>query len=733
MGIIVFLVATIASIYWLNKFYRSLANDLPAASSRRRVVLIDNLPSVGREIPVVKPVAETPITATAPRLPERWLPIPPPDYTRCDRQSEILPNFPISPSSTEESLLFRSLVHGLLIVSLLTTDLAAGTHYSWVGIPWATVGAVWSWYRRHNAKHWLNIGVSGASLGIAIVFLAPILANQMKIAIENYPIPAAAALTKMSVAISIALGMLCTALQMGLSFHLYSRRVLGYGLVISVVLMGVAASLSQNLGFLILLCTFMAIAIPALMLDYRSKLALPPIGIATLPTRRQLPYQHLPWKYLSQVAAISLGLGLMLAVFLPNFHLPNLSFNPPEFDLNRLQTLAQKYPQPQADAPRSQLIDPPTPAPTIREIATQALGQPDNQNYPDVIKQENLQLPPELASKLQQFTQQILATSPQPLKSDFDRATYIAEYLKKHHPPTPQDRQQVAADAQLFQQFLAQCAATPKSCQLEGNKQDLAILYTSMLRSIDIPARLKTGDKLGEIDPQTKMYSRPQGEAHSHTEVYFPNWGWFAVDADPDRALFSLDPRQIDQLKQIAFAAAPIQPSPTPKPSAIPTTSPNQQHPSPTAQTTPTTFTPTPTQSPPFNPPANQSPSIADPVLLRIIITAIAICGAIAWYLWLQQHHQQQFAKLPPVEQIYRSMVMSLSKQGLVKRPTQTQREYADGASKIYPPKIAKIVQEISHIYTAWRYGQEQIDVKQLAKKWQYLQHLQQLAAKKSK
>lgn len=727
MGVIVFLVATIASVYWLNKFYRSLSNDLPAASSRRRVVITDDLRSASREIQALKPVVDTQIAPPAPKLSERLLPILPPTISRWHRQSGICANFSISPAPTEESLLFRSLGHGLFAIGILATDLAAGTHYSWLGIPWATAGAAWSWHRRHYAKHWLNIGMSGASLGILMVWLVPILAKEMQMAIENYPIPAATPLTKMSVAIALALGMLCTALQMGLSFHLYSRRLLGYGLVISGLLMGVAASLSQNLGFLILLGGFTAIVIPTLMLDYRSQLALPPIGIAPLRTRHQLPYQHLPWKYLSQLATISLSLGLVLAVFLPSFHLPNLSLQPPGLD--PWHTLAQKYRPPQSadPSPSLQPVATPTPEPSIREIASQALGQPENQNYPDSIKQENLQLPPELASKLQQFTQEILRTSPQPLTSDFDRATYIAEYLKKHYPTDQPTQQQVATDSKLFQQFLTECANTPKSCQLVGNKQDLPVLYTSMLRSIDIPARLKTDDKLGEIDPRTQMYTRPPEQSQSHTEVYFPNWGWFGVDADPDRSLFPLTSHQLDQLKQIAAAAPPISPSPTPYPANSPSPSPsqNQHYPSPIPQTTPL-------KSPPPNRPVDRSPLLGDPVILRIAITAIAICGAIVWYLWYQHREQQQIAKLPPVEQIYRAMVANLSKQGLVKRPAQTQLEYADSASNIYPPKIVKVVRDISLIYTAWRYGQEKIDVKQLAKKLQYLHHLQQAAKQRN-
>jgi Domain of unknown function (DUF4129)/Transglutaminase-like superfamily len=715
VGVILFIVATIASFYWLNKFYRSLSNDLPAGTSRRRVILIDNLQSTDREIPLVIPAAETQVSAKL--APASSLPIIRPAPQKRDRSPNVLPSFKIDRSPIEESLLFRSLVLGMFALSIISVDLAAGTHYSVIGIPFTIAGAAWSWYRRHYAKHWLNLTTSIASLVILMGLLVPILVKEMQMGIDRYPLPAAAPATKISVAISIGLGMLLVSLQMGLSFHLYSRKVLGYCLVISGLLMGIAANLSQSLSFLILLSGVMAISVPALMLDYRSRLALPPIGITAVPTRHHLPYQHLPWQYLGRLTIISIGLGLMLAVFLPNFHLPNLSIHPT--GLNDIKTLSQKYQPPQLDpqSPSPQPSGTPQPQLTTQELATKALGQPDNNNYPDLIKQDNLQLPPELAKELHQFTHKILATSPQPLKSDFDRATYIAEYLKQHHRDDPQPVS--AADVKLFQQFITNCAATPKTCQLTGNKRDLPLVYATMLRSIGIPARVKIDDQLAKIDPQTKLYSIPPDQSQSHSEVYFPNWGWLDLDSTPDRPLLNLNTRQLDQLKDIAFAEhPPAQATSSPTPNSSIESSPT------TGEHKPNTVTPYSSNSPlPILP--------TDPVVLRIIVAAIALCLTISWYLWHQHQKQQQLAKLPPVEQIYRSMVATLNKQGLVKHPAQTQLEYATSANQIYPPAIAKVVWEISQIYTAWRYGKQRIDVKQLAKKLHHLQQLQQLAAKK--
>jgi hypothetical protein len=70
-------------------------------------------------------------------------------------------------------------------------------------------------------------------------------------------------------------------------------------------------------------------------------------------------------------------------------------------------------------------------------------------------------------------------------------------------------------------------------------------------------------------------------------------------------------------------------------------------------------------------------------------------------------------------------MLTNLSKQGLTKHPAQTQLEYAQTARDRYPTAIARTIWEISQLYTAWRYGKQRINIQQLAKKYQYLQHLQ--------
>jgi hypothetical protein len=695
MGVIIFIIAVSSGIYVANYFRQSLL-DLPNGRSNRIPINLSNIPSTNPEPIVANPVIESPILdRSSSPLGDRVLLSTPPSS---DLRSEVLPNLTIATASIEESLLFRVLVYGMMGLSTIGIDLVGGTHYGWVSMPIMTVGSVWSWYRRYYLKHWFNWLVSIVMFAILTGYPIPILVRDVQAEIDRSS-PA----LKTQIAVELTLGLIVVGLLMGLSFHLYSRKMLGYCMMMSWISIGIAASLSHNLNFLILLCGFAAIGIPALMLDYRSRINLSPIGITHLPKLEQLSYQHLPWQYLTKLAGMAIGIGLILSLFLPNFHLPDLSFKPE--GLEKLTALAPKdrlsKPNPQSPPSPQTQIDP-------TKIVPKLLGQPGNNNYPDPIKQDNLKLSPEIAAQLQAFTQKVLTTSPQPLGSDYDLAVYLAQYLKQHHQTGNQPS--TLADPKLIEQLIAPCKTDPTNCKLVGDRQDLPTLYTSMLRSIDIPARVKIGDKLVELDVKTSAAKDPTASTQSQTEVYFPNWGWFKLDPTPDRPLFDLDDRQIAQLQQ---QSQELIPSPTPE------SSPNLS--TPTTTPSPTTTT---SELPKWD---------LDPNILKVILIAIAVCGGIIWYLLHQRKERQQLATLAPVEQIYRSMLVNLSKNGRSKHPAQTQLEYAQSIDRIYHPQIVKVTQEISQLYTAWRYGKQPIDVKQLANKLRYLQHLQQLAAQKQR
>jgi uncharacterized protein YneF (UPF0154 family) len=697
VGLFVFLLVAVIALRFLFNFWRSLEGNL-APRSRRRVELADDLLAPLSTPPPVPPATTVKILERPPEVrsaPNRSLPTPTPPGNRA---TQVAAKFDYPLAKTEESVLLRCLVQAMSIVGAIGVDISWGTHYSFSVILFGTSGAVWSWYRRHNFGHWLNSSVSLASVVIVMSGIVPNLVRQQQ-------------LNGGLLLVILALG-----LQMCLSFHLYNRQLLGYCLAASTLPMAVAASASQNIIFPIVLSGFVALAIPALMLDYRSRLALAPIGLDRLDTPKQLSYRQLPWPYLGRLAGLAIGLGLMFSLFVPNLRLPDLALPnrppPPQ------QEITTNPPPAVPAAP-----PPPTPSANVREAATKLFSQPQNNNYPSAITGENLQLPIELATPLQQFVRQILATSPQPLDSDFERAVYLAEYLKQHH---QEDASKLTA-TDAIETAIAKCKIAPQNCQFAADRRDLPVIYTSMLRSIGIPARLKIDDKPARFDPQTKMYLRPPTASASPTEVYFPNWGWFGMDAAPDRPLFTNDAQQLAQLQSQLQQVATSQPPPAtstspPAPPNSPTPPSNLDRQSPT---TPADRTPT-NLSPPRSPDPAQYPDLA---ILRILFMLVAIGGGIAWWLWYRKQQQQQLAKLPPIEQIYRLMLSNLSKTERAKSPSQTQLEYARSIEHTEQPQINKLVLEISQLYTAWRYGKQKIDPQRLMKKLQHLQHLQQLAA----
>jgi protein-glutamine gamma-glutamyltransferase len=430
-----------------------------------------------------------------------------------------------------------------------------------------------------------------------------------------------------------------------------------------------------------------------------------------------------------------IGLGMVLSIFAPNFHLPDLSFKPNNLD--QIQALAQKYRPPNSNPSASPAPTSSNPPPIDQKaLASKVFGQPGNNNYPTTIKQDHLKLPPEVAGQLQQFTQKILATSPQPLNSDFDRAAYLAEYsrsnfLGKKYIP---DDIESPLNAKLIQRRISECPANANPpCPL-ANLQDNPALYTAILRSIGIPARLKTGDKLAQLDPQTQLYPRPVDNQFTQTEIYSPNWGWVDLNSTTDdRPIVNLPTEQLAQLQAQAQQLTPklsplIAPAPTPNPNpATPPTNSSNQSPADLKNSIDNSSNNSPSNN--SAPPLPELPKDLDLTIIKVVIMMLAICSGIAWYLRHRTREQQQLATLPPIERIYRSMIMSLSKTGNAKVRSQTQLEYAHSIKNTEHPQIAKVVAEISQLYTAWRYGQEKIDVQHLAKKLQNLQYLQQLAA----
>lgn len=208
---------------------------------------------------------------------------------------------------TEESIVFRILVQLMVIVGIVATDVAAQTTWSLWAIPLSVIGSWWSWRQRKKKNIALKFLLAIAMVAMLFVFLGNL--------VENLN------------ASQVALAELLVQLQVLHSFDLPQRKDLGYSMVVGLILLGVAGTLSQTLAFAPWLLLFLAVAIPTLVLDYRSRLGLEGIpfswslGKSAGKTSRseQTKYSPLVPKKLLALLAITLAFGLLLFALMPRF------------------------------------------------------------------------------------------------------------------------------------------------------------------------------------------------------------------------------------------------------------------------------------------------------------------------------------------------------------------------------------------------------------------------------
>ncbi|MBE9125107.1 MULTISPECIES: transglutaminase TgpA family protein [unclassified Coleofasciculus] len=203
------------------------------------------------------------------------------------------------PHQIENSLGLRVLVQALVIVGIIATDIAAETQMSLWAIPLSLIGATWSWYRRRHR----NIAVK-FFLAIGMLLAMGAFFNNLLAQLNDT---------------RLALAELLIQVQVLHSFDLPRRKDLGYSMVIGLILLGVAGTLSQTLAFAPLLLIFLAIALPVLILDYQSRLGLSPQPkrqTSRKTTKRSSP---LSLGRLSLFLVIVLGLGLAIFALMPRF------------------------------------------------------------------------------------------------------------------------------------------------------------------------------------------------------------------------------------------------------------------------------------------------------------------------------------------------------------------------------------------------------------------------------
>lgn len=193
-------------------------------------------------------------------------------------------------TAVEDSVGLRISVQILVSVGIVATDVAAGSMNSLWAIPLSILGSTWSWYRRRRRNIVAKFGIAIGMLVVLGAMLARLLSN--------------AGDTR------LLLAELLIQLQVLHTFDLPRRKDLGYSAVIGLILIAVAATISETMTFGIFLVLFVAIALPVLLLDYRSRLGLQPLRAATAVAK-------IPWRRIGLLLGAVLGLGLLIFAAVP--------------------------------------------------------------------------------------------------------------------------------------------------------------------------------------------------------------------------------------------------------------------------------------------------------------------------------------------------------------------------------------------------------------------------------
>lgn len=318
-----------------------------------------------------------------------------------------------------------------------------------------------------------------------------------------------------------------------------------------------------------------------------------------------------------------------------------------------------------------------------------------------------LQIPSEIAPRVRRETERILAKSPKPLTSHYEKALYLTQYLKQNYtlPRQALDLPFLSEQEDLVEAFLFKYE--------QGYPDHFSTVLTVMLRSIGIPARLVTGFGSGQFNPFTGLYVVRNTDAYAMTEVLFPRYGWFTFDPIPGHELF---PPSIEDYQTFTILerfwkwVAGWLPSPLTGLlnrifGALVTW---------VMQTIGWLL-------------GLFSRGWVGLFLGLLVGIGCGFLGWLSWVAWRYWRYGRWLAKLPPMEGLYQQMLRWLEHQGLRKQRSQTPLEYARQLQTQQAPAQTEIIDQISLAYVQWRYGGRKPDLSNLRQQFQRLkkQHAQ--------
>lgn len=308
--------------------------------------------------------------------------------------------------------------------------------------------------------------------------------------------------------------------------------------------------------------------------------------------------------------------------------------------------------------------------------------------YPEPIRNHYLEVPAAHRERIRQHTLALLDRSPTPLTDPYEISLYLAQALKQRYTIQPdlpffEDSQDLVA-AFLF--------------DYEGGYPDhFASALAIMLRSIGIPTRVVVGFGPGEFNPFTGFYIVRNTDAYALTEVFFPNYGWFAFDPIPGHELLPpsiRDSETFSLLRQFWNWVAGWLPSPIAGfiDGVINLV----------LQGLARLFAAVTTLL---------SWGWVGAILGAASLAALAFLGWLGWLGWQHRWRQWQLQRLPPMERLYQQMLDWLASQGWPKQSTETPIEYGQRLYQQAHSHQAQPANEIAHAYVRWRYGGESQDL----------------------
>lgn len=331
-------------------------------------------------------------------------------------------------------------------------------------------------------------------------------------------------------------------------------------------------------------------------------------------------------------------------------------------------------------------------------IATADQLRAAGQNYPGLIRQRYLSLPP-IPNRVRLLAQRTTAGSASP----YDKAVAVESYLRAMPysldlPSPPPDRD--AVDYFLFDARTGYCDYFASSMAV-------------MLRSEGIPARVVSGYATGERQSDGSFLVK-DSDSHTWVEVYFPGYGW--VPFEPSGGW----PRAQRGPGSSPGGGAPI----TPPGRSTPTAAPPNQSPSQSPSQSGISATPTPTPSPTPEAGANPSDSPKRPAGFRPGLPLLAILGVLAaflvlaWYLW-----ERDLRGFPPPVVAYAKMTRLASLLGFAPRRSETPVEYARALSAALPDAGSN-VHRIASEYARLRFGHHDPDERDRALRlWRFVRN----------